>query len=423
LRFAKKLSLSVAAAVAGVLLVEGGLRLVLRVRGTPFDFREVASTLRSRRDAAGGFAPGIGTRKAVRGDGQPIGILHPFAASENEHDSGKVLEHFRSGVPPDELSLLIVGGSVAVIFADTQGPALEEALKKIPKLAGREIAVLDYAHPSHKQPQQLMRVAWLLTLGYRPDVVVDIDGFNETALATENGARGTNPLYPSFPSWGVLVSEYGAMDPRVLDLTLELWKIGKEARGLADFCLDWKLYHSCLWSRLALARLDGIQRERVRLQSEIDVASKRFAEGDAMRRQIGGPEYATDPDAVLRLAVRGWAEASRSLRALCESRGILYLHVLQPALGDRGSKPLSEKEKAIQPPSEWWMRGPELGYPMLREEGRALAKEGEAFVDASRAFESVEKPMYIDPCHLTVEGNRILEKAVEQALVERLGGK
>jgi hypothetical protein len=421
LSIVKKLALSGCVFVAILLLAEGALRLGLAWSGKPFDFRETASILRSRRDSGRGFVSGIGTRKATRPDGSTIGILHPYTGSENEHDTGRVLEHFREGVAPEEFSVMIVGGSVATMFADQQGRALEDALGRDPRLAGRKVKVLNFAHPGHKQPQQLMRVAWLFSLGYRPDVVINIDGFNEVALAWENAARGTHPLYPSYPAWGILVEDYGAMDGGALDLTLQLWKMGKEAWTLADFSISWKLYHSCLWSRFALSRLDKIQAKRVEMQNELNTKSVRFASGPVMQRQLGGPDYPTDPDAILRMCVQGWSECSRSLQALCASRGILYLHVLQPALGDRGSKPLTAKEKALPPPSEWWIRGPELGYPMLREEGRKLAEGGMNFVDASQVFASVEKDLYFDLCHFSAEGNQILEQAVEKALRARTG--
>jgi hypothetical protein len=422
-RLAGRLALAGVVIVATLLLGEGVLRLKSRWSGKPFDFREAASTLRSRTYDVRNFVAGSGTRKVVGTNGDAIQILHPYMGSEIGHDRGGVLEHFRAGLAPGEFTVLIVGGSVAMVFAEKQGSALRAALERQPRFAGRKVTVLDFAHSSHKEPQQLMRIAWFLSLGYRPDVVINIDGFNEVALAWENTAGGVHPLYPSYPAWGVLVEDYGAMDPRTLDLTLELWKLAKGAKALADFSLSWKLYHSCLWSRFALRRLEGMQAERVRLQNELSQSSARFAAGPAMRRQLGGPDFPASPDAILELCVRGWSESSRSIRALCESRGILYLHVLQPALGDKGSKPMTEEEKAIPPPSKWWMLGPELGYPKLREEGRKLAQEGEAFVDASRVFADVEENVYIDPCHLEPEGNRILERPVEKALLERVGGQ
>jgi hypothetical protein len=61
------------------------------------------------------------------------------------------------------------------------------------------VKVLNFAHAAFKQPQQLTRVAYLFAFGYRPDVVIELDGFNETALAFENGRTLTHPLYPSAP--------------------------------------------------------------------------------------------------------------------------------------------------------------------------------------------------------------------------------
>src|SRR5262249_14775257 len=157
--------------------------------------------------------------------------------------------HFQSGLAPGEFTVLVEGGSVAASFALGQGRELEAALGRLPRLAGRKVSVLNFAHAAHKQPQTLMRTAWLLSCGYRPAMVLNLDGFNEVALAWENTAGGVHPLYPSFPAWGSLVSEYGAMDPRMLELTASMWNLAQESDRWVDFTLKWKLYHSSLWSR------------------------------------------------------------------------------------------------------------------------------------------------------------------------------
>lgn len=417
-RVLPKLAIAGVSAIVALLLAEGVSRFALARGGKPFRPLDAAAALRARADGAQALARAISTRENARDGAAAIGVLQPFFGSEREPDAGGVLEHFRSGLRPDEYTVVIVGGSVAQAFAESQGPVLKAALERTATLRGRDVTVLDFAHMAHKEPQQATRLAWLFSLGYRPDVVINLDGFNEIALAWENASRGIHPLYPSFPAWGALVQDYGAKNPRAFDLTLELWNLGKEMNAFVSFSLASRLYHSSLWMRYALARCDAFQAQRVRLQMELNEEAARFREGDVVRRQFGGPDFSSSPEAIVRTCVRGWAEGSRSIQAMCSERGILYLHVLQPATGDAGSKPLTDKEKAYVGTTPPWLEGPRLAYGDLRSEGLELAKRGEHFLDASRVFASVTADTFGDPCHLLPEGNRILGELVAKTLVD-----
>ena len=93
-----------------------------------------------------------------------IGILHPYFASERRHDLGRELERFRHGIPEDVYVVLVVGGSVAAAWVDAASDIFNSTVQAHPRLAGRRVRLLNYAHPSHKQPQQLTKVAYLLSL-------------------------------------------------------------------------------------------------------------------------------------------------------------------------------------------------------------------------------------------------------------------
>ena len=108
------------------------------------------------------------------------------------------------------------------------------------------------------------------------------------------------------------------------------------------------------------------------------------------------------------------------MNLLCRDRGIVFLHVLQPALFDVGSKPRSPKEEEIWKGPRGWELGAEMGYPILRERGAELVELGVPFVDGSRMFADVHGDIYVDACHLNKAGNDILMQFVLDAFVERL---
>ena len=69
---------------------------------------------------------------------------------------------------------------------------LRARLAKHPLLKGRQIAGACLANAGCKQPQQLLAYQYFRSIGAHPDVVIYIDGYNETALAMlENVCRGT----------------------------------------------------------------------------------------------------------------------------------------------------------------------------------------------------------------------------------------
>ena len=65
-------------------------------------------------------------------------------------------------------------------------------------------------------------------------------------------------------------------------------------------------------------------------------------------------------------------------------------------------------------------QGVARGFPMLIEAGRALRENGVAFYDMTGLFAQTEERIYIDPwCHFNALGNRMLAKAVAQAILEQ----
>jgi len=99
---------------------------------------------------------------------------------------------------PDTLVLAVFGGSAAAMFTGEKGPErLFAGLERAPGLAGKRLVLLSAAQGGYKQPQQLLALAYLLSLGVQIDVLVLLDGFNEVALApVENTPRGVFPFFP-----------------------------------------------------------------------------------------------------------------------------------------------------------------------------------------------------------------------------------
>ena len=95
---------------------------------------------------------------------------------------------------PGHLVVMLAGGSFAVQIGALAGKELSTRLEQA---TGQKIQLVNVALGGYKQPQQLMALTYLLSLGAEFDLVINIDGFNEVALPpSEIVPQGVFPLYP-----------------------------------------------------------------------------------------------------------------------------------------------------------------------------------------------------------------------------------
>jgi hypothetical protein len=147
-------------------------------------------------------------------------IPHPFMGFVYDPESwrtrakqGKgalpLTEHgfFRLPDPPgegEELSVAVFGGSVAAYFSVDGREAMARVFAEDPALRGRRLRVQSFALGGFKQPQMLEALAYMLALGHRFDVVVELDGFNDVALSFNTHKNtGMFPAYPRDWDWMV----------------------------------------------------------------------------------------------------------------------------------------------------------------------------------------------------------------------------
>jgi hypothetical protein len=142
----------------------------------------------------------------------------------------------------------------------------------------------------------------------------------------------------------------------------------------------------------------------------------------AARTFVVGPKVDRDESAAIDSCVDIWAESSVMMDAVCDRLGIRYVHVLQPTMHDKGSKPLTPDELRLGSQPDDWARTIERGYPKLHERGARLATEGVEFVDLSGAFANSPQSLYFDICHFSLEGNRILDAALLSVLLGKPPG-
>ena len=96
-----------------------------------------------------------------------------------------------------QLVIGIFGGSVGEWFCHMGTDQLVARLKANRFFRDRELVPICLSHQGYKQPQQLLVLAYFLSIGQEFDLVVNISGFNEVALSGINDERGMDISMPS----------------------------------------------------------------------------------------------------------------------------------------------------------------------------------------------------------------------------------
>jgi len=396
-----------------------GAELVQRTR-TGWDRGEAELRLTTLRDEAlGRWGAQSGTPESDDSAGEPTGrawSVSPYVGFDFENAGDLMTRDLarQAASTGEEFRILVLGGSVAANFAFLGKERLIETLRRDPRLADRSIEFFMYARPSHKQPQQLLAASVLLSAGLQPDLVLNLDGFNELAIASRNAELGVHPLQPTAGQWLPLLE--GTRRPETLALTARAFAARERLIEEVEAALESPRLSSALLGPGVVAR---VQQQRARLVTASDALVAAAASGEGVPPALTGPAV---PPAAERLGtcVDLWRESSRSLAGLCTAHGIPYLHVLQPTLHDAGSKPLTDAERESSKGPQVWIAAARLGYPRLRAAGAELRDAGVAFFDGSAVFAELQDPVYYDVCHFRRPGHELLAEAIAGAILSEL---
>src|SRR5688572_15832143 len=182
---------AIAAFVAYGLVEVASLAGHFAAYGTLFSFREHTSERRAILATAESYRKReLGAIPVGNPPGSVYEVLHPYLGyvqdptrTANFSPLGFPDSRLRIHAPdPARVVIGIFGGSFAEGLAYEAGSSLAERLRRSPRFAGKEVIVLRLGMGGYKQPQQMLALAYLLSLGMHFDVVVSLDGLNEVAL-------------------------------------------------------------------------------------------------------------------------------------------------------------------------------------------------------------------------------------------------
>jgi hypothetical protein len=307
---------------------------------------------------------------------------------------------------------------VAFVFSLRSAAFADRLVATVPGLAARGVEVKSQGLGGWKQPQQLMALAWLLAQGDRPDVVVNLDGFNEVALpATENLPRGTYPFFPRGWEMRTRQAEDAGRQALVGEVVFLRRQRSESATAFSRPVLRWSVAWNFLWSWL---------------DHRAEAAEVAAQERLAAYRPKKSPYVATGPgwhnpggEAMYDELVAFWERSSLTMKSLCDGAGVPYLHFLQPNQYLEGSKVLSAEERRTAFREDQPYRPAVIaGYPRLRAAGERLTAQGVDFHDLTQIFATVDETVYIDQCcHLNERGNQIMGWVIASAVAEELASR
>ena len=339
--------------------------------GIPFD---VPESLR-----AGGAAP----RMATNNFGFVSAHDYPFAPSGNQAVVG------------------IFGGSVAAWFCEVGVDRLIADLRQQPAFTSKELVPLCFAHEGYKQPQQLIVLAYFLSMGQRFDLVVNIDGFNEVAIGNLNEQHGWDASMPSVLHLDPLITliDQSSLTPPKVEALASITRDRDRVDRLAVFLNRNRLASVDLLGGLYYAYLDRRYRQELVAFDQIPAAPLQQSPV-----HVVPPVQPHHGDELFADIAREWVTASALMNQMLAARNVPYVHVLQPNQY-YSTRTFSDAERKVafnagSPFKDGAMRG----YPFLE---RAIASSDPPvkIVNGVHLFDAEPKPVYIDDCcHYTRVG-------------------
>jgi hypothetical protein len=320
----------------------------------------------------------------------------------------------------NDLVVAVFGGSVAesLALSLTGGLWLRNSLQALPALAGkRRVVILNMAQGAGKQPQQLIGLAYLMALGQRVDVVINVDGFNEFALGYQNYASDLDPILPSVQRMkplamemyrGLSSAEYYGLASRMLSARQALAEYSDSMRRARTGI---GLTHAAVlaaWHRMMLSRYTR-KYEAFFIQPN---------DWNDLREELGldlSPRTAGQD--VFESIFDVWLRCSQQMKMLAAANGAVYLHVVQPnAFYTRHA--ITRRESAATL-SHFYNVGIKSGYALLAERAATLRSNG--IVSAVELFDDEPEPVYEDNCcHYTPTGETLLVQFITAQLERQL---
>ncbi len=316
----------------------------------------------------------------------------------------------------------VFGGSVASNYSvyEIQNKVLETQLKQIPALKNKEFIILSFATGGYKQPQQLLILNYMLSLGQTFDLVINIDGFNEVALSTVNNKY---QLDFAMPSANHILALTQLADSSLSDKALQALLKIKQTKPKLEPAIE-QLQNCSLASCYGVRSLQLqllIQDYRKQIQRFERYRTKSDGKGieDSILYFYVQPQP-LEKEELLEQITNHWVETSKLMGDTLAAENIPYFHILQPNQYYQTQRQFSDAEQQIA----WSDDSPydkavRKGYPLLIEGIQQLEAEKINIFNGVTVFDTTSEIVYIDDCcHYNPVGEEVLSTAISNFIVQ-----
>ena len=386
---------------------------------------------RERRSIIGRTSKDKPTKAAPHVGGKNYEVIHPYLGyvhdpyrTENRtlygfQDDGPHID--RSQIPLKEENVVTVGvfgGSFAggtVIYAREK---LIDTLKQSGSFGTKDVVVYNFALPGYKQPQQLMALTYLLSLGARFDIVINIDGFNEIALPEpENISKNVYPFFPI--KWNLRVTQ--TLDTEFIIIAGNIQALLEKRSRWANF-FNRRVFRYSMTCNLAWKLYDRLLSKDIAEQT-VKLKDFKQAQNTRLPYVASGPDFHFGDDSELySIIAKVWYDSSLQMSHLCRSNNIRYFHFIQPNQYVENSKPMNDEERSIALSDDQpYKKGVLLGYAYISNFGTLLKNKGVNLNDLTYLFIDNTDVLYSDNCcHLNKKGYTLVAEAVGKTIVKAI---
>ena len=308
---------------------------------------------------------------------------------------------------PGKLNVVLLGGSVA----GSMGPILRDAFHRVCRVPPN---VVTLGIAGYKQPQQLLALAYFLSLGAEYDLIINLDGYNDIVLPiTDNYNFGVNPFFPR--AWNLRISRQPGK--KILTVIGEV----RYLRDLKEETLE--ALPSSFFRGSAVFGLLKVQQFR-RFNRNIDRTIDKLLklqQEEVKNFEATGPFLPyKDMRQLYDDVAAVWFRSSVLIDQLARENSMEYYHLLQPNQYVKGSKILTEEEKRLAYSERTkTSQSAIIGYPLLIKQGRKLLERHIKFFDATRVFANEKETVYLDICcHYNELGKELLAAYMMDQIVQ-----
>ena len=257
-------------------------------------------------------------------------FVHPFYGLNRGNEIGfisdvSVEENFISVSPKPltgEIKVLVIGGSastqLSLVGLDPNNKSYLLAKRLNRRFNTDRFVIYNAGQGGGKQPMQYFKYLYLDLLGFKPDLIINYDGFNEVALPfSENIHNDLNAIYPR--SFNQSINSTA--------MSYSLWAT----------CIDLNnimLSNNSYIPIYELAKWVYVKKCHIRL---VEIRKKNWPFISEKNKNLEKSNY-------LQRVLNIWSYSSNKTFSLTSTKKIPYLHIIQPNQYLKNSKNFSEKE-------------------------------------------------------------------------------